>query len=245
MKIRAIAIDDEVLALQKIARYCSQVDYIDLVERFDDPQRAWYFMKHHKTDLIFLDIQMDELSGIEFLKRLESKPFTILTTAFSHYTLKAFELDVVDYLLKPIRFERFKQATDKVYERFIKEQAFTKTGNRVEESPDDYIFVKSGTRQVKILLHEILFIEGMKDYLSIKTFSQRHMVLQIFDRMIEMLPAERFVRVHRSFIIALDKIETIKSKSVIIRGREIPVSITYRQSFKEAFRKFTDKMDQP
>lgn len=240
MRIRAIAIDDEVLALQKIARFCSQVEYIDLVERFDDPQRAWHFLKHHDIDLIFLDIQMDELSGIEFLKRLEKKPYTILTTAFSNYTLKAFELDVVDYLLKPIRYERFRQATDKVYDRAAKERDFLSSHGREDVQGDDYIFVKSGTKQVKIVLHEILYIEGMKDYLSIKTYNHNHMVLQVFDRMLEMLPAERFVRVHRSYIIALDKVESIKSRSIVIRGREIPVSKTYRQSFREAFEKYKD-----
>jgi DNA-binding LytR/AlgR family response regulator len=231
MKIRSIAVDDEVLALQKITRFCNQIEYIDLVATFENPLDALHYLKHNHVDLAFIDIKMDGMSGLELLGKLESPLYAILTTAFSHYSLKAFDLDVVDYLVKPIRPERFRVATDKVRERVAKDRVFRMVNDTDKEINPEYIFLKSGYSTRKVYLRDILYIEGMRDYLSVRTYSSRILVLQIFEIMLKILPAERFLRVHRSYIIALDKIDSYNAAEVVINGRELPVSKTYRKQF--------------
>ena len=237
MIIKAIAVDDEVLALHKIERFCKQVEYIDLVEKFNNPVDAEAFLMYNRIDLVFLDVQMNEFTGLELLKRLKVKPHIILTTAFSHYTLKAFELDVDDYLLKPIRFERFKKAVDKVFMRFELENSVSLTPAADEEN-SEFIFVKSGRKLLKVRLNDILYIEGMRDYLLIVTYRKKIDVLMVFDRMLEILPPGRFLRVHRSYIVSMSKIESVSLNAVVVGSRQIPLSKTYRNSFRERFSSF-------
>ncbi|MEE4115868.1 MAG: LytTR family DNA-binding domain-containing protein [Marinilabiliaceae bacterium] len=240
MILKAIAIDDEVLALHKIERFCRQVDYIDLIGKFDNPVDAESFFRYNKVDLLFLDVQMNEYSGLELLNRLESKPHVILTTAFGHYSLKAFDLEIDDYLLKPIRFDRFKKATDKVYKIFkLEVSALNNTGATDDDSA--YIYVTSGRKLERIALNDIQYIEGMRDYLRIITYKKKHMVLTVFSKMLDLLPEKEFCRVHRSYIVSLHKVEEVKNNSLVVYGNSIPLSKTYRKSFNEKFGIFRER----
>ncbi len=233
MKIKCIAVDDEPLALDIIKDYCSRVPYLDLIKTFDNALHALDYIKNNKFDLMFLDIQMDELTGIQLLNILKNKPYVIFTTAYPNYAVQGFELDVVDYLLKPISFERFIKAVDKVYEKLQleylqKSSLNTKTDAGVK---DDYFFVKSEFHYEKIFIKDILYIEGMGDYLRIVTPNKRIMTLLNFKKMEDMLPEDNFCRVHKSYIIALDKIESLERNHIKISDKSIPISETYRKNF--------------
>lgn len=240
MILKAIAIDDEVLALHKIERFCNKIEYIDLIGKFDNPVDAESFIRFNKVDLLFLDVQMNEYSGLELMNRLESKPHVILTTAFGHYSLKAFDLDIDDYLLKPIRFDRFEKATDKVYKRFKLEVSALNSSQKVDDG-SGYIFINSGRKLERIALNDIQYIEGMRDYLQIITYKKKHMVLTVFSKMLDMLPTKEFIRVHRSYIVSLSKIEEVKKDSLVVYGKRIPLSKTYRKSFSEKFEVYINR----
>ncbi|NQU52874.1 MAG: response regulator, partial [Bacteroidetes bacterium] len=186
MKMNCIAVDDEILALKKIKRYTEKLDYLNLLGTFDNALSTFSFLRENRVDLIFLDIQMDEFTGIQLLETIKDPPHIILTTAFDEYALKAYELDVMDYLLKPIPFERFVKAVEKVYARFLKDinhqpvNDFS-TGTTQPQKPD-YTFIKSGSKTVKVYFDKILYIEGMRDYLQIHTSDNRIMTLLNFKK---------------------------------------------------------------
>lgn len=235
MKLNCIAVDDEVLALKKIKRYAEKIDYLNLMGTFDNALSTFSFLKENKVDLIFLDIQMDEFTGIQLLETLKDPPYVILTTAFDEYALKAYELDVIDYLLKPIPFERFVKAVEKVYARFLKDHPFAapRPHEKVQTETEtiDYTFIKSGSKTVKVYFDKILYIEGMRDYLQIHTEDKKIMTLLNFKKMEEILDPNKFIRVHKSYIIAIDKIDYIESNTIKIKDKLIPVSNTYKVAF--------------
>ena len=236
MKMNCIAVDDEVLALKKMQRYTEKIDYLNLLGTFDNALATFSFLRENKVDLIFLDIQMDEFSGIQFLETLKDPPYVILTTAYDEYALKAYELDVVDYLMKPIPFERFVKGVEKVYARFLKEKhsQFQQLPNSPQNHPQSepqYTFIKSGNKTVKVYFHKILYIEGMRDYLQIHTEDGRVMTLLNFKQIQEILDPKKFVRVHKSYIISVDKIDYIENNTIKIRDKLIPVSNTYKVAF--------------
>lgn len=243
MKLNCIAIDDEPLALQKIKRFAAKVEYLNLKEVFTNALDSLYYLKKEEVDLIFLDIQMEEFTGFDLLHALKNKPYIILTTAYENYSLQAFELDVTDYLLKPIGFDRFVRAVEKVYDRIKKDRAFEllKTIPKQENQERNFIFVRSGNKEQKIFTDEILFIEGLKDYLKIVTPDKNYLVLLNFKSMLDLLPEELFVRVHRSFIINLDKVDTVESHKVNIGKQAIPISNSYRLFFQKAMEQFRDQ----
>jgi len=236
MKMNCIAVDDEVLALKKIQRFADKIDYLNLLGTFDSALSTFSYLRENQVDLIFLDIQMDEFTGIQLLETLKNPPYIILTTAFDEYALKAYELDVVDYLLKPIPFERFIKAVEKVYARFLKDNSQNKpipqsnTQNTPSEEAD-YTFIKSGNKTMKVYFNKILYIEGQRDYLQIHTEDNRIMTLLNFKKMQEMLDPQKFVRVHKSYIIAIDKIDYIENNAIKIKQKLIPVSSTYKVAF--------------
>lgn len=237
MKMNCIAVDDEILALKKIKRYAEKLDYLNLLGTFDNALSTFSFLRENRVDLIFLDIQMDEFTGIQLLETLKDPPYIILTTAFDEYALKAYELDVMDYLLKPIPFERFVKAADKVYARFLrdfshqnKHAAFESSAVKEPEKPD-YTFIKSGNKTVKLYFNKILFIEGMRDYLQIHTEDSKIMTLLNFKTIHELLDSQKFIRVHKSYVIAIDKIDYIENNAIKIRDKLIPVSNTYKVAF--------------
>lgn len=236
MKMNCIAIDDEVLALKKIKRYAEKIDYLNLLGTFDNALSTFSFLRENHIDLIFLDIQMDEFTGIQLLETIKDPPYVILTTAFDEYALKAYELDVMDYLLKPIPFERFVKAVEKVYARFLKDSQLHNKNSRLEIVPlqpnkPDYTFVKSGNKTVKMYFNKILYIEGMRDYLQIHTEDSKIMTLLNFKTIQDLLDPQKFIRVHKSYIVAIDKIDYIESNAIKIREKLIPVSSSYKIAF--------------
>lgn len=223
MKINCIAIEDEPLALKKIKEFIEQVDYLNLLEGFNNAVDAIGFLKKNSVDLIFLDIRMKKLSGIQFLETLQIKPKVIITSAYDEYALKGYELEVADYLLKPFTFERFLKSVDKVYNQLVNELT---PNNSI-----DYIFVKTEYRIEKIVLKDILYIQGMKDYLQIHTTDKKIMTLQTFRNLLEILPDSDFQRVHHSFIVSISKIEHIEKSRLRIGKDLIPISDSYKDRF--------------
>lgn len=222
MKINCITIEDEPLALKKIKEFIMQVDYLNLLEGFNNAIDAIGFLKKNIVDLIFLDIRMKKLSGIQFLESLQNKPKVIITSAYDEYALKGYELDVADYLLKPFTFERFLKSVDKVYNQL----------NELESNTtNDYVFLKTEYRIEKVLIKDILYIQGMKDYLQIHTIDRKIMTLQTFKNLLNILPTIDFQRVHNSYIVAISKIENIERNRIRIGKQLIPVSDSYKDKF--------------
>ncbi len=235
MKINCIAIDDEPLALEKIREYIKRIGYLNLLASFDNALDAIDYMKNNPVDLIFLDIQMDELSGIQMLESMNEKPKVVLTTAYDEYALKGYELDVCDYLLKPISFQRFLQACEKVYDQIFPQPqpdiSVPEPGST--EASKGYFFVKNGNITQKINFGDILFVEGMKDYLRIWTTKEKVMTLLSFKKLEEALPPGNFMRIHKSYLVALDKIDSIDRSHVKIGNESLPVGDSYRREFLE------------
>ncbi len=222
MKINCIAIEDEPLALKKIKGFINDVNYLNLIEYFDNAVDALGFLKTNTIDLIFLDIRMKKLSGIQLLESLKTKPKVIITTAYDEYALKGYELDVVDYLLKPFKFDRFLKSVEKVY-HLIYEQKTKKVNN--------FILVKTEYRIERIRLDNILYIQGMKDYLQIHTKNKKVMTLLTFKKIMEILPEIEFRRVHNSYIVAISQIESIERNRIYIGNDIIPISDGFKEEF--------------
>lgn len=241
IKLKCIAVDDEPLALDILEDYVSKVPFLELVKRTENAIEALQIVQAGGIDLVFLDVQMPELTGIQFLKIATGKANFILTTAYSQYALESYDLNVSDYLLKPIAFDRFYKAVEKVQNLVAKAQAVAApvaapapvvAPQAASINPiQDFIFVKTEHKIQKIELDDILYIEGLKDYISIFTKSERVITLQNMKKMEETLPATQFVRVHKSYIISLDKIESIERSRIAICGKIIPIGDTYREEF--------------
>lgn len=232
MKINCIAIDDEPLALDIIKDYCSKVVFLNLIKTFDNAIESIEFIKSNKVDLIFLDIQMEELTGIQLLNALKHRPLVIFTTAYEHYAIQGFELDVIDYMLKPISFERFIKGVNKVCEKMQLDSSQNKNESLKTSQPEaQFFFVKTETRMEKIENQDVLYVEGMGDYWRIVTKNRRIMTLMNAKKLEEVLHEPQFCRVHKSFFVALDKIESIERNRIKISDKYIPVSETYHKIF--------------
>jgi DNA-binding LytR/AlgR family response regulator len=232
MSISCLIVDDEPLARNLLTDYAKKIPSLNLVGTCEGPLQALEVLKTTSVDLLFLDIQMPEITGIGLLKVLQKKPMVIFTTAYSEYALDGYELDVVDYLLKPISFERFLKAVNKVQARITTTQRVT-----MPPTADDFIFVKDGTKLVKIMIHDILYVEGLKDYVTIHTKLQKVVSLQRLKSLEEQLPASLFVRIHNSFIVSLRAIASVHKNEVEIGTAFLPVGETFKKSFKEAIEK--------
>jgi two-component system, LytTR family, response regulator len=234
MIIKCVAIDDEPLALEKIADYINNIPYLKLNGKFDNALAALPELKKHTIDLLFLDIQMDGLSGIQLLESLSNKPLVIFTTAYDKFAIKGYELNAIDYLLKPISFERFLKSAEKAYSAIEKINIQPNLINSpISEKVIDFIFIKSGVKHEQVKFSDILYIEGMKDYLRIHTSSKKIMTLMSFSQLGHMLPSDNFIRIHRSYIVSIDKIEEIERAHVKICGNNIPVGDAYRKIFQD------------
>ena len=232
ISIKCIAIDDEPPALEQIKKYILNVPYLQLLDVFDNAIDAMGYIKENKVDLIFLDIQMEHLSGIQFLKLLKEQPKIILSTAYDSYALEAFDLEVDDYLLKPISFERFLKSTEKIYKQFELEHLGKTENSNLPISIDrDYFFVKTEFRIQRVEFNDILYIQGLKEYLIIQTPVEKIYTLQKFSEILEKLPSSNFVRVHKSYIVALDKIDSVRKKIILIGEKHIPIGATYKEAF--------------
>ena len=226
-RIKCIVVDDEPLAVSLLGSYVEKIPFFELIFSTENPIEALEYIRKNEADLIFLDIQMSELSGINFMKIVGDKLKYILTTAYSEYALEGYEHNVIDYLLKPISFDRFQKSALKAQERFPTN----------ETSANSYFFVKSSGQQHKINFDEILYIESIKDYVNIKTDNQEYIVLDTLKSLENQLP-ENFARVHKSFILNLDKIEKIDVRNVFLNsGKEIPIGETYKSEFFQKLKK--------
>ena len=221
-KISCIIIEDEPLALERAKGYIVKIPYLDLKCAFYNALDGLSYLKENAVDLLFLDINMDELTGIQLLENVQFNGDVIITTAYDHYALKGYELNVTDYLLKPYSFERFLQAIDKIEQ---------KTPNKISEQ--DYLFVKTENRLEKINLKEILFIEGMGDYRRIHLPTKKIMTLQTFTEYEKIIPSNTICRVHKSYMVSIQQIESIERNRIKIKDELIPISETYKNRLFE------------
>jgi len=229
--IRCLIIDDEALALDLLEDNIRKVAFLELAGRCKSGFEAMELLQKEKADLVFLDIQMPDISGIQFLKSLRQKPLVIFTTAYEKYALEGFELDVIDYLLKPFSFERFLKAVNKAqdYLGFAKKTVIPEK-DTLSKTPD-YLFVKADYKLIKIDLKDILYIEGLKDYIKIYNGEKPVITLLSMKAIEEKLPSADFFRIHRSYIVNLRKIRFVQRHIVTIGEKEIPIGENYRESF--------------
>ena len=224
--IKAIAIDDEPLALSVIETFCAELDYIDLQKTFTQPNEALKYLKKFPVDLLFLDIHMPALTGIDFYKSIEQKTMVIFCTAHGQYAVEGFNLNALDYLLKPFTFERFKQATDKARDYFA--------SNNNQKT--QHIFVRADYSLQKIMLDDITCIEALDDYLKIYINQQKTIVARMtMKAMLEKLPKTDFLRVHRSFIVPIKKVESLRNKTLQLGDKKIPVGNSYEEEVLKHF----------
>lgn len=224
--IKALAIDDEPLALNVIEAFCGQVDYIDLQKTFEKPNEALKHLNKYPVDLLFLDIHMPSLNGIDFYKNIQQNTLVIFCTAHEQYAIEGFNLNALDYLLKPFTFERFKQATDKARDYFAT------TNNQKAQ----HIFVRADYSLQKIMLDDIICIEALDDYLKIYLHQQKTIVARMtMKAMLEKLPSTEFIRVHRSFIVPIKKIESLRNKTLQLGDKKIPVGNSYEDEVLKYF----------
>ena len=231
MIINCIAIDDELPALKQMRDYISKIPYLNLLETFDNGIDTLNYLKNKTVDLLFLDIQMDDLNGIQLLQVLNNKPKVILTTAYDQYALKAFDLEVSDYLLKPISFERFVKAVEKIYRELNSSTSTEKSEKTEKGEKRNYFFVKTEFKMVRVDFENILYIEGLKEYLIIKTKTEKILSLMTFKEILDFLPEDNFVRVHKSYIVAINKIKSIERNRIKIDEKLIPVGNTFKDDF--------------
>ena len=226
--MKAIAIDDEPIALEIIKSHASKVPYLDLMATFTDAFVAMEYLQKENIDLLFLDIKMPDISGIEFFNSLSKKPLLIFTTAYSEHAVTSFEMDAVDYLLKPFSMARFIKSCNKAYELY---------NYRNTPGSSDHLFVKTGYEQVKVVFEEILYLEATGNYVSFALKNKNILSRSTFNEAANLLPSDKFVRVHRSYLVAINKIEKAERHQVTINHVKIPVSEAYSQNLAAALKK--------
>jgi DNA-binding LytR/AlgR family response regulator len=232
MKLRCMIVDDEPLALDVLETFIDRLDNLELVCRCNNAMEAYTCLQVEQVDLLFLDIQMPKLTGIDFLKSLANPPKVIFTTAYRDYAVEGFELNVVDYLLKPIAFERFLKAVSKVSASDSRQNTIPAPSSSILPANQDYreafIYLKADKKMVKVMLADILYIESLKDYIRVKTETKEIISYQKISFLEEKLPTEKFLRIHRSFIVALDKIQAFSASAVDLGANEIPIGRFYK-----------------
>ncbi|MEI7423644.1 MAG: LytTR family DNA-binding domain-containing protein [Prolixibacteraceae bacterium] len=231
MKLRTIAIDDEPLALKLVSEYIRKTPYLELVGSFDNPLDAIEFLSDNDAEVIFVDIQMPDLTGIEFTRTLEGDHKIIFTTAYEKYALEGFKLNAIDYLLKPFSYEEFLKAAGKAHKMAELEAAAIPT----LEANNQFLFLKSEYKIRRINFDDILYIEGLKDYIKVYTTGETKPLLSLnsIKSLEQKLPEGKFMRVHRSYIVNLDRIETIERSRIVFGKAYIPVSEQYKDKFQE------------
>ncbi len=221
--IKAIAIDDEPKALDIVKMHAAKVPFLELKHSFTNAFDAISYLQNHKIDLIFLDIKMPDISGIEFVRCLSQPPMVVFTTAYSEYAVQGFELDAIDYLLKPFSLARFTKSCNKALD--IK--------NMKKGEGEKFIFIKTGYEEEKVYLDEILYVEAEGNYVSFVLKNRKLLSRQLLSELSALLPKSLFVRIHRSYLIALNKIEKIGRQEVFINGKGIPVGASYEDALNE------------
>ena len=237
IKVNCLLVDDEPLALDVITSYIDRVDGLDIIGKCANALDAFEVIQNRQVDLLFLDIQMPKLDGIDFIKSLPNPPKVIFTTAYREYAIEAFDVDAVDYLLKPIPFSRFLKAVGKAYQHLQFQGNLNASNTPMEVGPElksmEAIFVRADKKMVKILLQEILYIESLKDYVLIHLPGKRIITKQKISYLEEKLPEDKFLRIHRSFLVSLDKIQAFSPSHVEINEKELPIGRSYKSTVNE------------
>lgn len=233
MKTNCLVVDDEPLARELIRNHISKLENFEVVAECGDAMKAMHGLQNHHVDLMFMDIQMPQITGIDFLKTLKHPPKVIITTAYREYAVDGFELDVVDYLLKPITFERFLKAINKFYQENADEQKQQNLSIPSVSDEETYIYVKENKRVIKVYLKDIIYVEGLSEYVQIFTEKKKIITKTSMTNLVEKLPDDGFMRIHKSFIVSNRKIEAFTSSTVEVSGKEIPIGRSYKNSVME------------
>jgi DNA-binding LytR/AlgR family response regulator len=230
MKTRCLIVDDEPLARALIRGHVEKLENFEIVAECGDAMKALNILREKQVDLIFMDIQMPQITGIEFLKTLKHTPKVIITTAYREYALEGFELDVVDYLLKPITFERFLKSVNKFYQTNPDEVQLVSRASSEKIADESFVYVKENKKIIKVYLSEIKYIEGLSEYVQIHTDKRKIITKTSMTQMEEKLLSENFLRIHKSYIVSVSKIEAFTANTIEINGKELPIG----RSFKNA-----------
>ena len=231
MKINCIVIDDEPLARKGIKEYIEELDFLNLIGEFDSPIKANTLMSTSDVQLIFLDIQMPKITGLDFFKTLQHPPPVIFTTAYPQYALDGFNLNALDYLVKPISFERFLKAANKAkeyYELRLKNQEIPG-----KEGSPDHVFIKVDGKLIKILFENILFVEALQNYIAVHTKEKKYISYLTLQSLLEFLPTSGFVKTHKSFIVSVNKVDSIEGNNLQIGQHHIPISRSLKEEVME------------
>lgn len=234
MKTRCIIIDDEPLARDLMRNHIEKLDNFEIVAECADAMKALQELREKKVDLMFMDIQMPQITGIEFLKILKNPPKVIITTAYREYAIDGFELDVVDYLLKPITFERFLKSVNKYYQFLQDENTVAAAVSEITQTDEAFIYVRENKRVIKVHLNEILYVEGLSEYVQIYTDKKKIITKTTMTSLEEKLPNESFMRIHKSFIVSMARIEAFTSTTIEVPGKELPIGRSFKNSVLSA-----------
>lgn len=227
-KIRCLVIDDEPPAREMLKQYIAGVESLELTGICSNAFEAINFLKDHQVDLLFLDIQMPQLLGTNFIRTLKSPPKVIFTTAYRKYAVEGFELDAVDYILKPISLERFLKAVNKVLQTNLSATQTAKDTKEIHAEPNRFLYFRVDRKMVKVLLNDILYIEGLKDYVKIFITGKTIVTKHVLSTLEGMLPSEEFLRIHRSYIVAINKIDSYNADSIEISKQELPIGRLFK-----------------
>ncbi len=236
MKTKCLVIDDEPLARDLMRSHIEKLENFEIVAECGDAMKALQELRNYQVDLMFMDIQMPQITGIEFLKTLKHPPKVIITTAYREYALDGFELDVVDYLLKPITFERFLKSINKYYQISQEEKQNTVPDASAIPAGDAFIYVKENKKVIKLHLCDINYVEGLSEYVQIHTTKKKIITKTSMTNMQAKLPDTGFIRIHKSFIVSMGKIEAFTAHSIDVPGKELPIGRSYKNSVLEALK---------
>lgn len=236
MNINALIIDDEPLARNIIKEFAKSIPALTIAGECSDAVCAHQFISENQVDLMFLDINMPKLSGIEFLRNINNAPPAILTTAYSEYALEGYELNVIDYLKKPFSFERFTKAYFKAEEQINLKRTISKSATI--KNQDSFIFLKCDKKTIKVNIADICYIEGLGDYIKIYTQTQKYISNLSMKKMSAILPADRFIRIHKSFIVSIDKIDSLEGNMIKINNSRLPLGNNFRTDFLELIKNY-------
>ncbi len=238
MKIKCIVIDDEALARKYLKEYILKVPFLEFVGDFNSPLKAYDILERGEVDLMFLDIQMPDITGLDFLKSLNRKPFVILTTAYKEYALEGYELDISDYLLKPFSFERFLKAVNKVNNQMLNKEKRAEPGPTYNQTDfhEDYIIIRADRKYYKINYDDLVFVEGQKAYVTFHSEGKKNVTaLASLRELEEKLPEKKFIRIHKSYIVSVKKIDSLEGNMIEIAGEKLPVGKSFKPKVAELF----------
>jgi DNA-binding LytR/AlgR family response regulator len=237
--MRCVIVDDEPLAIELLQTYISRIDNLLLIKSCNNAIEALPYLQNRQADLLFLDIQMPKITGLELIRALSYKPKIILTTAYRDYAVDAFDLDVTDYLLKPITFERFLRSVGKVIGNQLQNSTINEENKLLHNYDGAYIYLREEREMVKIYLKDVIYIESLRDYIRVKTFQKQIITYNKISYLEQKLPENKFIRVHRSFIIALERVDTFTPNHITLdTGTKIPIGRNYKNETIKALNRF-------